>query len=47
MNLPGIVTLWLASGLALAYAAYRFGTDAVKQVARPLTARARTPRRGR
>ena len=34
MNLPGIVTLWLASGLALAYAAWRFGSDAIKQVAR-------------
>lgn len=47
MNLPGIVTLWLASGLALAYAAWRFGSDAIKQVARPRTARARTPRRDR
>lgn len=47
MNLPGIVTLWLASGLALAYAAWRFSGDAIRQLARPLTVRARTPRRDR
>jgi len=43
MNLPGLLTLWLASGLALAYAAWRLGGDAAKLLARPLTSRARTP----
>ena len=47
MNLPGLVTLWLASGLAMAYAACRFGSDVIKQLVRPLTSRARTPRRDR
>ena len=47
MNLPGILTLWLASGLALAYAVCRFGGDAIKQVVRPLTSRTRAPRRDR
>jgi hypothetical protein len=46
MNLPGLFTLWLASGLALAYAAFRFGGDAIKQVVRPFASR-RTPRRDR
>jgi hypothetical protein len=46
MNLPGIITLWLASGLALAYAAYRFSGDAIKQVVRPRASR-RTQHRDR
>ena len=44
MNLPGILTLWLASGLALAYAACRFGGDALKRL---VPARTRTQRRDR
>jgi hypothetical protein len=46
MNLPGIITLWLASGLAMAYAAYRFGGDVIKQVVRSRASR-RTQRRDR
>lgn len=45
MNFPGLVTLWLASGLAMAFAAFRFGGAAMRQLARPGASRRQTPRR--